>query len=372
MNSQNEEPATASSTGPKRAAARPPEKKAREDGDAKGSVPAQTAATATPVLPFSLDFGILTGNDPANGDGIDSAGATPAVSAGTDTKDQATQATTDVTQTSPPPVSGDLAFALKLDSPGTPDAKDAADAKDVTQANHEPAPNGAAATIERDARTSADATAPVKSPQHADQEENNAQSAPRDPMAARIAAFQPPPEKNVSAPAEPTATQPHTETSKALEASATQTPSLEPASKPAGPLKELSIQVGQAQQDKVELHVVEHSGELQVAVRAANPDVAQGLRQGLPDLVDRLEQSGFHADSWRPGTSVSAVQGPADTRQRPMQFQQDPSQSQQQSGGQQGRQQNRQNQTYRPQWVRELEGKLSGGKFSGELNGIAS
>lgn len=128
--------------------------------------------------------------------------------------------------------------------------------------------------------------------------------------------------------------------------------------RPAAPLKDLSIQVGQNQQDKVELRVVERAGGLEVAVRAANPDLSQGLRQGLSELVTRLEQNGYRAEAWRPGTTVSTVQGPADTRQKSAQFQNDGSQSQ--SGSQQGRQHNQQNQTPRPRWVQELEGRLSG------------
>jgi hypothetical protein len=123
----------------------------------------------------------------------------------------------------------------------------------------------------------------------------------------------------------------------------------------------------------VELRVVERSGELQVAVRAANPDMEQGLRQGLSDLVGRLEQNGFRAEAWRPSAAVATVQSTAATPQRSTQFQNNNSGGQPQSGGSsQGRQQNNQQQSNRPRWVEELEGRLtgSGTSTSGESYGI--
>ncbi len=311
---------------------------------------------------FSLDFGALSAVLPG-----DANGATPDTTAGVSPDDRTEQdATPDVTPTTPNSQSGlaDLTFAVKLDPQANPDTADPQ--QDRTEAQ----PIRTAGPIQPAAPQSATATPPVKDTRRSDLEEDAPQPAPRNEIVARVAAFQPP-EKGAAAEAEPAAGQPHIETAKALETPSVQTASLESAAKPAAPLKELSIQVGQTQQDRVELRVVERSGELQVGVRAANPELAQGLRQGLPDLVDRLEQNGFHAETWRPGTPAGAVQTAGETRQRPMQSQ--PDTPQWQSGGQQqGRQQNRQNQSYRPQWVQELEGNLRGGQFAGELNGIAS
>jgi hypothetical protein len=142
-------------------------------------------------------------------------------------------------------------------------------------------------------------------------------------------------------------------------ASAESAQAAEPQVKPSEPLKQLSIQVGEARQERVEVRVVERAGELQVAVRAASPELTQGLRQGLSDLVGRLDQSGFHAESWRPGATTSAVQGPAEMRQESTQAQRGSSQGQPGSS-QQGRQQGNPNQSHRPQWVEELEGNLVG------------
>ncbi len=148
----------------------------------------------------------------------------------------------------------------------------------------------------------------------------------------------------------------------------------EPQVKPTQPLKDVSIQVGQQSQERVNLRLVERAGELQVAVRAANPEVAQGLRQGISQLVDRLEQSGFRTEAWRPGGSVTPVQGAAETRQKSSEFQNDSSQGQSGGGSQQQRRQGDQQQAPRPQWVMELEGNLAGSAepLTGESHGFSS
>ena len=142
--------------------------------------------------------------------------------------------------------------------------------------------------------------------------------------------------------------------------------------KPVQPVKQLSIQVGQEGQQKVELRVVERSGELQVAVRAANPDLAQGLRQGLSDLVGRLEQSGFHADAWRPGATPGTAPAAAERPQTQAGPQNDNSQSQS-HWSQQDRQQGNHNPSRRPQWVEELEKTSAGSRqrIPGETYGIS-
>jgi hypothetical protein len=181
------------------------------------------------------------------------------------------------------------------------------------------------------------------------------------PIAEQIT-FHPP----ASAPEAPVATVASAESTNLAQAAG------EPQIKPSEPLKQLSIQVGDARQERVQLRVVEQAGQLQVAVRSASPELTQGLRQGLSDLVGRLDQSGFHAEAWRPGGTAGAVQGPAETRQENTQAQSDGSQGQPGSS-QQGRQQGNPNQSPRPQWVEELEGSFAGGgeQSTGESYGLS-
>lgn len=145
------------------------------------------------------------------------------------------------------------------------------------------------------------------------------------------------------------------------------------------PLKDISFQVGQAQGQKVEVRVTEHAGELRVAVRTGDTDVAQGLRQGLSDLTAKLTENGYRAETWRPGdlsalTSTSAKEASDTPGQSPNGGSQPQSHSQPQSGApQQDRGQQNQNPSNRPRWVQELETTLRGGTGStGDFNGLIS
>ena len=125
------------------------------------------------------------------------------------------------------------------------------------------------------------------------------------------------------------------------------------------PLRNLSIQVGQGNQEKVELRVSERAGEVRVAVRTADVGLQNGLRQSLPELVHRLEGQGFRTDAWRPSGVVSATTPLTETRQSSPDFQGGDSQAKQ-GWSQQERGQHNHNQSDRPQWVEELEGNLAG------------
>jgi hypothetical protein len=145
----------------------------------------------------------------------------------------------------------------------------------------------------------------------------------------------------------------------------------EAAPKTAAPLKDLLLQVGQSSQERVELRVVEREGELHVAVRTGDADLAHGLRQGLPELVDHLDQGGFRTEAWRPTGVVSSPEPSSQTPSRSSESRN--ADSQPQSGwSQQERGQRDHNQSNRPKWVEELEGNLAGGseRPTGEFHGF--
>jgi hypothetical protein len=138
-----------------------------------------------------------------------------------------------------------------------------------------------------------------------------------------------------------------------------------------GPLKDVSLSVEPVQGQKVEIRVVERAGEVRVAVHAPNSEVAQGLRQNLSELSDRLTETGYHTETWRPAASEapatasdnknsSGNPGGGDSQQ-------------QQNSSQQGRGQREQNQSNRPRWVQEFETSLTTGTAStGDSNGFSS
>ena len=70
------------------------------------------------------------------------------------------------------------------------------------------------------------------------------------------------------------------------------------------PMKDISLQLTQNGAQKVEVRLVQQSGELRVAVRTGDSDLAHNLQQGLSDLVGRLQETGLRAEAWRPGGST--------------------------------------------------------------------
>jgi len=56
-------------------------------------------------------------------------------------------------------------------------------------------------------------------------------------------------------------------------------------------------------QSSVDIRMAERSGEIRVTVHTADRDLANSLRNDLPDLVGKLRQNGFQADAWRPAAA---------------------------------------------------------------------
>jgi hypothetical protein len=86
----------------------------------------------------------------------------------------------------------------------------------------------------------------------------------------------------VSAPAAPAQTEPSTPTA--------HTPAV----------NDIKLQVAGEGDQRVEVRVTERAGDVYVAVRTPDTRLAGDLRQDLPTLATRLEQTGFHATTWSP------------------------------------------------------------------------
>jgi hypothetical protein len=69
---------------------------------------------------------------------------------------------------------------------------------------------------------------------------------------------------------------------------------------PTAAAREITLQVGGDGDQRVEVRVTERAGDVYVAVRTPDSRLAGELRQDLPALATRLEQSGFHATAWQP------------------------------------------------------------------------
>ena len=138
------------------------------------------------------------------------------------------------------------------------------------------------------------------------------------------------------------------------------------------PLHNILLQVNHSANEKVLVSVVQQSGELRLSVRTDDSELAQGLQQGLSDLVGKLQSNGYRADAWHPAQS-SVARGPtAESQNTSNQSRQGDSPSQQGESHQDGGQQ-RQNQSNRPRWVEELESNLTSSERPlGESYGFTS
>jgi hypothetical protein len=101
----------------------------------------------------------------------------------------------------------------------------------------------------------------------------------------------------------------------------------------------------------------ERAGELHVSVRTPDAGLTRGLREGLSDLVGRLEENGYRAETWRPADSASTAQDQG--RENPSQQHSSQQQNAGGSGTDSRQQQNPRDQqqpgAQTPQWVGELE-----------------
>jgi hypothetical protein len=73
-----------------------------------------------------------------------------------------------------------------------------------------------------------------------------------------------------------------------------------PASARPAAAHDIQLQVGGEGASRVEVRVTERAGDVHVSVSTADSRLAGEMRQDLPSLSARLEQSGFHAETWQP------------------------------------------------------------------------
>jgi len=62
-------------------------------------------------------------------------------------------------------------------------------------------------------------------------------------------------------------------------------------------------------QSSVDIRLAERGGEIRVTVHTPDQNLADSLRADLPDLIGKLRQSGFQAETWRPAAASSPDAG---------------------------------------------------------------
>jgi hypothetical protein len=73
----------------------------------------------------------------------------------------------------------------------------------------------------------------------------------------------------------------------------------DPPAKPAA-AHDIQLQVGGQGDSRIEVRVTERAGDVHVSVSTPDTRLAGELREDLPALASRLEQSGFRAETWHP------------------------------------------------------------------------
>jgi len=119
-------------------------------------------------------------------------------------------------------------------------------------------------------------------------------------------------------------------------------------------VRNISLRLSSADQGSVQVRLSERAGELHVTVRTPDTGLTRGLRDGLPDLMGRLQVNGYRAETWQPGGNGSNA-GQDHGRDASGH-----GNSQQRNGGgsQQQNSQDQQQDESTPQWVRELESSI--------------
>ena len=116
------------------------------------------------------------------------------------------------------------------------------------------------------------------------------------------------------------------------------------------PLNEITVRVANADQTSASIRMVDHAGELRVAVRSADSQLTDALRGNVEQLTSRLNTNGWSAEVWKP-TAVTAAARTSSSSQEMTPGQQG---SKNQDGGPSSRnQQNNKQQKY-PDWVEEF------------------
>jgi len=76
-----------------------------------------------------------------------------------------------------------------------------------------------------------------------------------------------------------------------------------------GAARDIALRLSSDDQSAVEVRLSERAGEVRVAVRSVDPQMAESMRAHLPELVDRLGARGFDTEIWRPQPAAATERG---------------------------------------------------------------
>lgn len=259
----------------------------------------------------------------------------------------------------------DLAFAARMfqsDSPQASDKTLSAGAPGVTPATAAQAPTGLPASPESLAETAANQPAGPASPASPTEDSQLAVAAtkaalPSSEDSRNQNAHAGQPDANVSlTEAPPGAADRDSPTGSAAGTRETGVArAVEPELPPAPPVSHgVSLRLGDGE-NNVDIRLTERAGEIRVTVHTPDGNLANSMRSELPDLVGKLRQTGYQAETWRP---AAPPQTDGERRSGA-----DGSPQQHSAGSRrEGRQQQQQQQQNQPRWVGEWNTSLDPGQ----------
>jgi hypothetical protein len=118
------------------------------------------------------------------------------------------------------------------------------------------------------------------------------------------------------------------------------------------PPQSIDLKVQGTDNSEVDVRISQRAGEVQMTVRTPDSDLADSLRQHLPELSDRLAQSGVQGDIWHPGTAQ--VSADTASNQESWTSGQSPGQQQQQRSPDGRPQQSQENENGQSNWQNEF------------------
>jgi len=131
-------------------------------------------------------------------------------------------------------------------------------------------------------------------------------------------------------------------------------PLIETPAQATGSGHDITIKLPDASERGMDVRFVERGGEVHVAIRTSDGEMAQTLRSGLNDFVGRMDHAGIRAEVWRPGAEASSSQNSQQDANR--QQTQDQRGSRNQSGSQDSESDSPNSK--KPRWVEALEDSI--------------
>ncbi len=135
----------------------------------------------------------------------------------------------------------------------------------------------------------------------------------------------------------------------------------EPNEPTSGSVRDIAIQLSNKDQGTVQVRLSERAGELRVSVRTPDVGLSRGLRDGITDLVGRLEHNGYRAETWQPSDgngSPGGDQGHDSPAQGGSSHGQDAGGSQSGAGQQRNARDQQHSDSQTPDWSGELQSSL--------------